>query len=595
MILQSLIDYYDRLAAAKDDRTVPFGWSRQKIGFVIVLDVDGNLRSIEPPPSPSDRRPVRFTLVVPGQGKPSGSGINPCFLWDNATYLLGRRQDEHPASWAWERFEKLREEHIAREQEISDPEYGAVCRFLRSWSTANLEEHEIEVGTADGFGVFRIEGSHHYVHERDRIASYWNETRPVPSREAHLGPSLVSGKRVPLARLHEPKIKGVRGAQSSGALLVSFNLDAFESYGKVQSLNSPLGTAEAFRYCNALNILLADDRRRITIGGTTTVFWTSEPHELEDITGCVLGTTEDEGLLSRIEDNLRSYRSGVRGASVDEDSTRFFVLGLMPNASRLAVRYWLCDSIASFSDRIARHAGALELAGAPDGYRFPSLRRLVGETAPTSSNGWPDEDRVSPILAGEVARAVLGGLPYPRSLLIRLIERIRAEGFVDPDKRKDWRAAMHRRAALVKACLQEAQAGLRKEVSVSLNENHPDVSYQLGRLFAVLEKTQDEAFGGKPNASVRDRFFGSAAANPSVAFPRLLKLHAHHLGKLENVGRRVNLERLVGSICDAVDPSRGFPSHLTLEEQGLFFLGYYHQRQDLFSSKSSSETVATQA
>jgi CRISPR-associated protein Csd1 len=594
VIVPALVDYYERLATDPNSDVSPYGWSRQKVGFVIVLNADGSLHAIDPPPAVDAASTRHFTLIVPGQSKPSGSGINPCFLWDNLTYTLGVVPENRNKDWAWKRFEKFRSEHLALEDAINEPAFSAVCSFLRSWSPATVSEHAQEVERASGFGVFRIRTAHEYVHETDAVIRYWNGRIGKVGADPVEAPSLVTGGIEPLARLHEPKIKGVRGSQSSGALLASFNLDAFESYSKEQGLNAPIGEQDAFRYCTALNKLLADGRRRVQVGDATTVFWSEKPHPVEDITGYVIGGVEDEDSVRRVEAFLTSLRQGIGDATIEESETRFFVLGLAPNAARISVRFWLDGTVGTFADRLARHSAALELGGAPDGYVFPSIRRLGAETAPPKS-GWPDEERVPPVLAGEMARAVLGGLPYPRSLFTRVVERIRAEGFANPEKRKDWRPAMHRRASIVKACLVAGAPGSRREIPVSLKEDHPEVAYQLGRLFAVLEKAQEEAFDGKLNASIRDRYLGAASGTPSTVFPRLLRLHTHHLRKLESVGRRVNLERLVSSICSRVDSTAGFPSHLPIEGQGLFFLGYYQQRQDLYTSKKTADAVTADA
>ena len=301
MILQSLIHYYDSLVEARDDRVVPPGRSRQKIGFIVVLDNDGNLLRIEPPPETADGG--RFTLVVPGGSKPPGSGINPCFLWDNAAYLLGRAPEGREPAWAWNRFEASRDFHLSVKPHIDireAPEFHIVCQFLGAWTPRCLEVHSTLLQDAEGFGAFRISGSRQYVHDNSALETFWDARCRKSTEDPEHGPSLISGEIHPLARLHKPKIKGVRGAQTSGALLASFNQDAFESYEKQQSFNSPIGTSEAFRYCNGLNILLQDKRRTVALGGTTVVFWTSKPHEIEDITGCVFGTPEDELSLIHI-------------------------------------------------------------------------------------------------------------------------------------------------------------------------------------------------------------------------------------------------------------------------------------------------------
>lgn len=588
MIVAALAEYYDRLATEAASKLPQYGWSTQKIGFVIVLERDGALHAVNPPPVDDRVAARRFTLTVPGQSKPTGTAINPCFLWDNPAYALGLPPEDKEPGWAWERFEHFKSHHLDREREIDDPAFSAVCRFLADWTPVALERAASQLEQAHGFGVFRLRGAREYVHERPAVVAHWNRSTAAPDPDAVEATSLLSGRREVLARLHEPKIKGVRGGQSSGTLLASFNCKAFDSYGRQQGHNAPIGQREAFRYCTALNTLLADERRRTRVGDTTAVFWSERPHPIEDITGAILAGIEDEGTVQRVAGFLNAMKRGAPHEGLEDASTRFFVLGLAPNAARLAVRFWLEGSVAEFAERLRHHAAALELDGAPPDYVFPSIRRLVEETAPVSSKGWPDSDRVSRVLVGEMTRAILGGLAYPRSLLVGVVQRLRAEGFVDNGKRKQWRQAMHRRASILKACLTRGTLHSSKEVPMKLNDEHPDVAYQLGRLFAVLEKTQEEALGKNLNASVRDRYLGAASATPSTVLPRLWRLHAHHLRKLENPGRRVNLERLVASICARF---QSIPSHLPIEGQGLFFLGYYQQRQDLYTSKRETDAI----
>jgi len=590
VILPALVEYYDRLEADPESTVPAYGWSVQKIGFVVVLNDDGSLHAIEPPPGSDVDSKKHFSLIVPGQSKPSGSGINPCFLWDNATYMLAQLpEDRKDAAWAWERFQAFKARHLALEAQIKDAAFSAICLFLRSWTPESVEQNQGELEKVSGFGVFRLRSAREYGHQSSAVTKYWNGLIDAHAFEGVSIPSLLTGLAKPPAILHEPKIKGVRGGQTSGTLIVSFNKDAFESYGKNkgQGRNSPVGITEAFRYCTSLNHLLGDAGHRSFVGDTTVVFWTAKPHPIESITGHMIGGVEDPATLRQLEAFLKSVRSGAPSDSQPAPETPFYILGLAPNASRLSVRFWHSGTVAAFAKRLADHARALDLSGAPDGYTFPSIRSIARETA-VLKNGWPDEDRVPPRLSGELARSILTGAPYPRPLLSGVIQRIRAEGFVDASKRKGCKAAMHLRASILKACLTRDSTPNQHKVPMSLNKEHPAAAYQLGRLFAVLEKTQEDAYGGKLNSTIRSKYIGTASSTPSTVFPRILRLHTHHLAKIEHPGRRVNLEKLIGEIFSHID-SAAFPAHLPIEAQGLFFLGYYQQRQDLFTKKPSAE------
>jgi len=578
VILQALIDYYERLANDPESDVVPYGFSRQKISFCVVLEADGSLHGFQDERIESGGRLRPRLCVVPGQAKPSGSGINPCFLWDNAQYMLGYKPDDPKPERTAAAFEAFRQRHLDLEGTIDDPGFHAVCAFLRQWDPRNADNFPDLGEITTHFGVFRLAGCHGYVHESEAVVRFWREQSRPDS--AFIAPSLVDGEEQPIARIHEPKIKGVSGAQTSGALLVSFNQDAFESYGHDQSFNAPVGEVDAFRYCTALNRLLSE--RRVRIGDTTVVWWAGAPTPMETFFGAVLDDHggEDEEAQQRIGAFLNRLRRGVGGDDLGDLDQPFHVLGLSPNASRLSVRFWLVGTVGQFRERLAQHLRDLEIVGDEDDAPPLTIRRMVLETAPPK-NGWADADSVSPLLAGEVARAILSGSPYPRALLTGVLGRVRIEGFADREKRKDWIAAMHRRAAIIKACLirEARRAGQNKEIPVSLNKDHPSTAYQLGRLFAVLEKAQEDALPGI-KSTIKDRYFGSASSTPAAIMPRLIRLNQHHMGKLEP-GWRINRDKQIGEICEKIDE---IPAHLPIEDQGLFALGYYHQRQDFFAS-----------
>lgn len=596
MIIPALIDYYDRLQRDPDSDIAPFGFSRQLFSFEVVLSKGGANAEICDARLPGDDRPMLRPLVVPGQSKPSGSGMNPCLLWDNAQYMLAFKPDDPKPERTAQAFEAFRDKHITLGDEIDDDAFAAVCRFLSSWTPKRAEGLVEKAEFLSRFGVFRIAGEQGYVHERPAVLAWWQGQVAGPGGEKE-APSLVNGRVGPVARLHEPKIKNIRDAQSSGATIVSFNQDSFESYGKSQGTNSPLGVEEAFKYCTALNRLTGDPKRRVVIGDTTVVFWTEsqsgfEDHFLAHLTNRTGG--EDTATLAETRGTLAAIARGRPIGEIDPE-TRFFVLGLAPNAARLSVRIWLAGTVREFAEKIERHYAdlAMEPAFADDPQL--SIRRLVNETV-RPKGGWPDESAVSPLLSGAVLRSVLTGGPYPHALLSAVIDRARVEGLAAAETRTDWRAAQHRRCAIIRACLvrlarvKNPQADMNEEVPVSLNESNPAPAYQLGRLFSALEKTQEDALPGLA-ATIKDRYFGSASSTPATVFPRLLRMHQHHIEKLEG-GLKVIREKLIQEIVGRVDE---FPHHLPLNGQGLFAIGYYHQRQAFFTKKNIQATEPLEA
>lgn len=590
MILHALNSFYERLLADPQQQLPQYGFSVQKVGFCVVLNSDGSLHGFQPVVSEVIKgRSIPEQMIVPGQAKPSGSGINPGLLWDNATYMLGAPHPVHDAAWAEARFEAFRQRHLDAEKAIGDDSFSAVCRFLEQWSPQRVDEYPSLAEMSQNFGVFQIRAQAGYIHERPAVGKWWQKQLDC-SDDGPMGICLVEGRELPIARLHEPKIKGVTGAQSMGATLVAFNLEASESYRKTQAFNAPVSQQAAFQYTTALNHLLDDKEHRVQIGDTTVVFWTEQPTEAEFFLGSTLSdlpvAAEDEELKARIQSFLQRLRQGKLDSLVSElenPETPFYILGLAPNASRLSVRFWHESTVGEMCRMMLDHHQNLEVVGLDSS---PTLGQLVRETA-APSKGWPDDKSIPQTLIADLAYAVLTGGPYPPAFYQAVLRRIGAEKFATADKRKDWQAAMARRAAAVKACLNR---NFRKEMPVSLDINRLEPEYHFGRWFALLEKTQREALPGL-NDTIKDRYYTAASSTPAVIMPRLISLHQHHLNKLKE-GHKINREKLAQEIAGKIN---GFSRYLSFEQQGLFHLGYYHQMQDFFTRKADGDGDAEAA
>jgi len=588
MILQRLAEHYDRLASNRGTagEIAPPGFSWQKISFCVVLQPDGRFQSLQALLEPEGNRLLPRQMLVPGEAKSSGSGLNPGLLWDNSMYMLGFKADDSKPDRTRASFEAFRKRHLETEKRVSHPWFTAVCSYLRSWSPQQALQYAEQLKECtQNFGVFRIVGERQFVHEAVGLITVENDALP------QLGTCLVTGQHgIPIARLHEPKIKGVRGSQSAGALLVSFNDEAYESYGKSQSYNAPVGAKTTFKYANALNRLL-DPRngRRILIGDSTVVFWAEKATTLEDVVSDLFGNEpisncnevpEARERLRQTRQFLTQLRDATEATKAidEENAIRFFILGLSPNNARLSVRLWIDTSVAELKERLGQHLRDLALHAGREEFP-PSLREIVAATGRADMQqrrfkGF-DTENVPPMLAGALARAVLAGGPYPLSLLARLIGRIRADGAVHPH-----------RCAAIKGCLvrNSRLRGNPKEVSVALDVNQTEPAYNVGRLFALLEKIQTDSVEGELNATIKDRYFSSASSTPAVVFPRLLRLNQHHLAKL-SMGTKIFYEKLMGEVISKLE---SFPRHLSLEDQGQFAIGYFHQRQDLFTSRKSA-------
>lgn len=573
--LSALATYYDRLARDSSQTVAEFGYSSEKIHFAVVLERNGELASLEDLREPGERgKPKPRLMIVPHGGGRAGSALKPFFCWDNTGYALGRDNKDKPAR-AKEMFAAFQELHLSMKDEVGDDAgYNALCRFLERWrpeQAPSLPHWEEAAGLNV---VYKLRGRPEYVHQSDAVKRAWVQrtTGSLGTNAAVRGVSLISGQEEELARLH-PLIGGVVDANTMGAAVVSFNLGAFESYGKSQSYNAPVGVRDAFRYTTALNWLLSQDRRRVRIGDSSVVFWSDrvDAADAEEVFSLFFSdevrreeTAESEATLERVRAFFKAALQGQLDRCIKNPEAPFYVLGLSPNISRLNVRFWLAGTVSQFAERLANHLRHLEMTGARPNDPPLGIRRMLLETA-------RDPKDIAPQLAGELTRSLLAGSPYPQALFIAVVRRIRADATVN-----------HRRAAILKAYLVR---NLNQEVPMALNKDHPDEAYQFGRLFAALEKTQEDATDGKLNATIRDRYFASAGARPAIVFPQLLQLHQHHLDKIGNRGHRINREKLIGEIFSHFGR---FPSHLSLEKQGLFYVAYYHQRQDFFTSKSES-------
>jgi CRISPR-associated protein Csd1 len=584
MILHALKDYYNRLEAdstlEENDRIAPYGFSREKISFCVLLGPDGSLLEVQDVRLPDGGKHSARTMTVPDRGGRSGTLIKSNFLWDNSGYALGLDGKGKPER-SRRAFEEFRTLHRAMAARVDDPGLRAVCAFLNQWEPERAASLPGWEEIRDKNLVFRVvPGPQQYVHDSPALKDAWLDY--VSGEEDSVrGLSLVTGAEEKLARLH-PLIKGVRNAQTMGAAIVSFNQESFESYGKAQSYNAPVGMIDAFRYTTVLNRLLSDKHRHVQIGDATVVFWAERPTPFEDELGLLLSDSaaESEQTAMRVRGFLERLRQGRVGDTIGDADVQFYVLGLSPNASRLAVRFWQAGTVREFAGRLAQHVTDIDMAGAREDDPPLTIRRILLATAKRLRDR-PDADTIPPLLAGALARAVLTGDVYPQMLFTAVLQRARADGRVE-----------HPRAAILKAYLirKARRAGRQEDVPVSLNEDHPNSAYHLGRLFAVLEKTQEDA-GLSPTMKAH---FGSASANPVTALPRLMRLHQHHLEKLKRgkPGLAINRDRLVAAIVAHVDD---LPAHLALESQGLFFIGYYHQRQALFTKKDQSTEVAEAA
>jgi len=579
MILTALNDYYERLRAAGGSGISAPGDSLEKISYALVLDATGALVAVNDLRELSGRNPAPKPMCVPQPLKRTAN-VQPNRLWDKTSYVLGvsasskRTDEEHDA------FKAL---HLKLLADSDDPGLRALRDFIAAWTPSVFaEDARFKPEMLDANLVFRLDerGNRGYIHERPAARALLQRGDDADDASG-IGLCLVTGQHLPLARLH-PAIKGVNGAQSSGASIVSFNLDAFKSYGKDQGENAPISEQAAFGYTTALNHLLRrdpDNRQRLQIGDATVVFWATAADDAlaqaaETLFDLLIDPPNDGAETERLRNVLDQVRALEARPDLDPGlapGTRLHVLGLAPNASRLSIRFWLNDDMRRFAERLGDHYRDIDLQPAP-WKTSPPLWRLLLATAP-SRDGKDKSEDVPPQLAGELARAILVGTAYPQSLLYLLVMRMRADHDVSDIRVALCKAVLARRSRLYSH---------NRSPPVSLDTANTEHGYVLGRLFSLLENAQRAALGDKLNATIRDRYYGAASATPASVFPVLLRNAQHHLSRLrkDKPGLAVNIEKDIGDTIAMLD---AFPRSLRIEAQGLFAIGYYHQTQARFA------------
>ncbi|MBD5161124.1 MAG: type I-C CRISPR-associated protein Cas8c/Csd1 [Oscillibacter sp.] len=580
MILQALVQHYEDLIA--QNLIAPPGWNQVKVSYALELDEQGTLLRVasiqENVVKGSKTVLMPRIMELPAPVKRT-MGIAANFLCDNTAYILGFAGKGNPKR-ARECFAACKALHEQLLSGVNTPTAKALLAFFRCWDPEQAAGHPAIQDGISGIQaganlVFRFHGA--FIHDDPAVRQAWQAHYDTDSG----GPTmicLVTGQETSIEAVH-PAIKGVQGAQSSGAALVSFNAPAFCSYGKEQNLNAPTGKYAAFAYTSALNHLLADRNHLYRLGDTTVACWAEggEP-AFQDAFGAFTFGAQ----CSYTETELRNMVGTLlRGNPVLFDETLldpnrpFYILGLAPNAARLSVRFFLRNSFGGFLENVRKHYGRLNIVK-PSFDKFDTLPlwKLLGETVNQNSK----DKAASPNMTGAVLRSVLLDEPYPVTLLHGALLRIRAE-----------REITRGRAAILKAYyLKRPHPDIPKEVlTVSLNPDSTNIPYTLGRLFSVLEAVQSSANPGI-NATIKDRYFNAASSTPGHIFPILLNLSQKHLRKLDN-GLRIYYERQITELTGVL--SETFPPRLNLPQQGAFQLGYYHQTQKRYEKKEETKYV----
>lgn len=571
MYLTELYRFYERMTQDPQSGMPPEGMSAEAIHFALVIGEDGSLKGVHDLRD-SKGKPLR--RFVPAAVKRTSTKVLPNFLWDNTGYVLGVDGKGNPAFTA-RKYESFRTFHRQLCAASPDRHARALLAFFDRWTPEQFGSIGEREALLDSNVVFQLEGDTDFLHQQPSLYSLWQDSLAVQDACAQ-GQCLITGQQGPVLKVH-PAIRNVPGAKVEAAL-ISFNCDSFQSFGKEQSENAPVSPRAARGYTTALNYLLQKEHKQVVrLGEDSIVFWTDRACAEESLLGALFDgldateQTQDNALLHKVRSLLTAMASGRPVSEEDsiDTSVRFFVLGLTPNAARLGIRFWVTDTFGNLLQRFGRWYRDLAIERRyPGDEEHPALWQLLRDLAPLQKS-----ENIPPLLGGQLLRSILLGRAWPQSMYTAALQRIHADKNVT-----------YYRAALIKAHLCDTTA---KGATMSLDKEEQNKGYRLGRLFAVLEKAQTDALGSV-NASLRERYIGAASARPGLVFPQLLKTAQFHVSKRakQHPGYDIRFSRLVSEIMDGMTV---FPPVLSLEDQGRFMLGYYHQNNALYQKKTADD------
>ncbi len=570
MILKALYDYYHRCG------NLPrLGTELKEIGFLIVIDKDGNFLRFED--RRIDKKQAQKFLVRKHVGRTSALAAN--YLYDNSGYVFGY-SDKGDSSAQYQTF-KCKVESIY-DAHPDNQDIAAVHKFYQHEQRIMFNQmqqdplwEEIEKNLNKKYSTFSflIDGDTKIVAEKVALLDEDIE-REINKEQV----CIVSGEKGNAVETTTATM--IPGSQATAKLVAFQVCSGYDSYGKTKGGNAPISEEAEFAYTTALNHLLASDsRNKFLIGSRTFLFWASKNDEVgqkaEDSFFSLFGFNEQSDDPNRnIEQVRKVFESIYKGTLKSSSEDIFYILGLAPNAARIAVTYWAELPLRQFAETICRHFDDMEVIDTRSEKKtYMSLRNIIS----TVTLGGKVSD-ATPNLPETVVKSIFEGLPYPQTLFASCIRRIRAES-----GEKDKNAIHITRAAIIKAYLNRLKNNEQK-IQVMLDKENTNQGYLCGRLFAVLDKIQEEA---NNQHSIRERYMNSASSTPAAVFSTILNLSNHHVENLKKEGRKVYFEKLKQEIISKIDAD-GFRPQLDLQDQGRFFIGYYHQRQDFFTKSDEN-------
>jgi CRISPR-associated protein Csd1 len=589
MILKALYDYYQRCG-----NLAPYGMDYKEIPFIIVIDYDGHFLRIED--RRIDNKNAQKFLVV--KGMRAGTLPKPYIFWDNVEYVLNYSKaneslsdsdanDQKKIEERAEEIAKIEAKNIAfinKCKEISETfpnnqKFKAVCAFYENNGLESVQKDPLwnDILKKPTVNIsFLIDGTDKITAEDDDLRLILSDENETFCEDETLPICLITGKRGESVELTSPTM--IQGGQATGRI-VAFQVNSgYDSYGKTKCFNAPISKPAEAAFTTALNSLLAkDSHNKFIIGNRTFVFWASSNSEAsiqaEASFYNFLGFTEnDDDPNRRIEEVKRTFNSIYSGSTITDSDDRFYILGLAPNAARIAVVYWNESPIKAFAAKILQHFKDMEIIDCRNDKKpYFGLHQILASVSLLGKSS-----NIQPNLPEAVIKSILQNTPYPYSLFIACLRRIRAESGSDFNINIT-------RAAIIKAYLNRINNN-NKKISIMIDKGNTNQGYLCGRLFATLQYIQNRSTN---NDSIKERYLDAASTTPAAVFSTLLNLSAHHFIKLDE-GAKVYLEKLESEIISKIS-ANGFPSHLDIQDQGRFMVGYYHQRQEFFTKKEDKQ------
>jgi CRISPR-associated protein Csd1 len=607
MILQALYDYYQR----KPEIHAPIGYELEEIDFLIVIDKNGKLINLK-----NQRENNKgHQYFIPKAVVRSGKKILPNLLWDNFEYITGLSKDSKRIVKAKNYNRAFVNKINSLSDSVKDEAVEALLKFYNSNFQDQFKKHPNfeECLKQNGWMTFQLEGDYEIIPDKEIIKEYQAEEflsgkyEEDDIKNVKKGACLITGDKKIIKRLHTEL--RLPGSDKNVKIVAIQEKQGYDSYNKERGYNAPVSIEAESNYSAALKHLLNSKTNKIKIADTTILFWAEKKTEEinpEEMFSFLVSQKPDEDNPDKGIQVIESFINSVfTGQLSSEKTNHFYVLGLAPNAARISVRFWKAPSVEDFGRNIEKHFEDFEIIHRDYQSKYLSIYEILSSISlETKKRDKPNVIffrgkyyDVIPNLAGEFIEAIIDGSLFPFTLLQQCIIRIRAEASKKDKNGKVIPNVSHPRAAILKACLNRnfrIQNSTNKEINMSLDKTNNNVGYLLGRLFAIIERAQFVSNGYKePNAGVRDRFWGSFSSSPISVLPIIEKLYGHHFKKIKNTRKFFEanlLEENKKEIVDKLEPFQ-IPAHLSLDQQALFSVGYYHQKSEIEKFRSTKKDI----